>query len=216
MKYQMWIAVAALGLVGCKSKGRDNPPMQMPMAMPDAGATPPPTADDAGGMMPACSLPAAPFGTDIGRKLEPFTLETCDGTPYEFYNDEYCSTTFTVISIAAGWCVPCQEESMVLSDTITEPYRERGVRVLQILVQDEDYLEPDAQFCNRWVSTYNLTNVELLDPMQITSIYFPTNSLPETIVVDGRGVIRFRESGSTQGLGRLRTALDGLLAEIGR
>lgn len=168
------------------------------------------TADAGDGL---CPYPEGPYGTNVLSKFEPFTLEQCDGTPYSFHNEDYCMSRLTVISIAAGWCPPCIRESMLLTETITEPYREAGVRVIQILVQKADYTAPDYAFCNDWVSRYGLTNIELLDPIGVTAHYFPGNSLPSTIIVDDEGIIRFRENGATEGLVSLKAKLDELLAE---
>jgi len=162
----------------------------------------------------ACSLPEAPYGTEIGRNFEPFTLNDCGGNPYEFYGDEFCDSSFTVVSIAAGWCGPCIAESRVLESAITNRYGPSGVRVIQIITQTETYGPPDDAYCQGWVDTYGLSNVELTDPAQITGIYFPGNALPAALIVDSAGVIRFREYGySGSMLGTLSAELDTLLAE---
>lgn len=171
------------------------------------------TGEDGSAAM-ACDAPPAPYGSLVGRKLEPFTLQQCDGTDYSFYNDEYCDSTLTVISIAAGWCPPCIRESSELTERVTEAYRDRGVRVIQILTQDEEYRAPTLEYCQNWVDRFGLTNIELIDPTQITQIYFPGNSLPSTIIVDDEGTIRFRENGATEGLVSLTNKLDELLAEM--
>ena len=103
-------------------------------------------------------------------------------------------------------------ESSELTDRVTEAYRDRGIRVIQILTQDEDYAAPTLGYCEAWVSRFGLTNIELIDPAQVTGIYFPDNSLPSTIIVDSEGVIRFRENGATEGLVSLTSKLDELLA----
>lgn len=168
---------------------------------------------DAGDGMYPCAYPDAPYGTRAGRMFEPFTLNTCDGTPYDFVNADFCdpSHTMTVISIAAGWCPPCIAESMQLTEEITERYRADGVRVIQILTQTEDYMAPDGAWCDAWVDRYNLTNVELIDGEQITGIYFPDGVLPSTIIVDNTGMIRFRENGATEGLISLRAKIEEVL-----
>lgn len=98
--------------------------------------------------------------------------------------------------------------------SITQAYaRTRGVRVIQILIQDEVYAEPSQAFCEGWVSRYGLTNVELRDPTQVTNVFFPDGSLPSTIIVDNEGVIGFRENGVSNQLMNLRKELDELLAE---
>ncbi len=161
-----------------------------------------------------CTAPEGPYGTSTGRVLEPFTLQQCDGTDYSFYNQDWCDSTLTVISIAAGWCGPCIVESSQLTERVTEAYRDQGVRVIQILVQDEDFRAPTLSYCEGWVDRFGLTNIELIDPDQITQIYFPGNSLPSTIIVDSEGVIRFRENGASEGLVSLTSKLDELLAEM--
>jgi peroxiredoxin len=159
----------------------------------------------------------APIGSSVGRSFRDFTLPQCDGTPYTFYNDEFCAPehTFTVVSIAAIWCVPCQQESAQLTARITNAYRDRGVRVVQIIVDGETRNSSftPAQ-CDEWVRTYGLVNPELMDMGgATTNIYFPDGSLPSTLIVDDQGVIRFRENGATMGLVSLSSALDSLLAE---
>lgn len=164
-----------------------------------------------------------PYGTLVGRSFSDFTLNDCNGTPHEFYAEGYCRAehTFTVISIAAGWCMPCQYESSQFTDTIVNQYGPRGVRLIQILVQDPDHNPPGGAFCNQWVNTYNLTvtpnaagvgNYELLDPAQITNAFFPDNALPSTIIIDSEGVIRYYEDGTTESLAGLTAKLDCLLA----
>ena len=168
---------------------------------------------DAGPATMCADPPSEPYGTSVGRKLEPFTLENCaDGTEYSFYNQDYCESSFTVISIAAGWCPPCIRESSELTERVTEAYRDQGVRVIQILTQTEDYSAPSITYCQNWVTRFGLTNIELIDPAQITQIYFPDNVLPSTIIVDSEGVIRFRENGASEGLVSLTAKLDELLA----
>ncbi len=201
------------------------------------GASAPTPANDAGIIVPTdtgalcanhvpdpdhnASDPA--FGTLVGRSFADFTLNDCNGTPREFYGDGYCSasTRFTVISIAAGWCHPCQMESSQLTDAIVNVYGPRGVRVIQIVVQDANYQPPGGAFCNAWASMYNLTvspnasgvgNYELMDPGQITNQYFPDNALPSTLIIDSQGIIRFHEDGASTGLASLTTELDALLS----
>jgi len=161
-----------------------------------------------------CEYPPKPYGAQVNKKLEPFELTTCDGTPYHFVNDGFCESTVTVVSIAAGWCQPCMLESSQLTERITEPYRDRGVRVIQVLVQDPDYGPPDQAFCEDWVAEYGLTNIELLDPAGALQGYFPSGSLPSTVIVDSHGVIRHREDGVSEGLNTLRAEIEDLLEEL--
>ena len=177
------------------------------------------------------------YGTLMGRSFQEFSvmgptgpvatpLVDCDGHPHYFYGEQYCSAThrFTVVSIAAGWCNPCMAESMLITDQLVNRYGSRGVRVIQVLVQDANHLAPTQAFCRQWASTFGLSiapnaagvgSYELIDPQGITNEYFPDGYLPSTLIIDNQGVIRFHEDGLDAQNGMLTSIvgqLDRLLA----
>lgn len=168
------------------------------------------------GSTPLCTnVPSTGFGTSEGRKLRDFTLPQCNNEDYSFYNADFCDPahTLTVVSIAAEWCGPCQMESSMITQYVSQPYADRGVRVIQIVIQNRDYGPPDLDLCNRWVTRFNLTdNIELIDPNGMTADRFPSGSLPSTLIVDETGTIIYREDGVSDGLVTLRAELDRALA----
>jgi thiol-disulfide isomerase/thioredoxin len=187
-----------------------------------AGCNPPEVQDDdAGIVLPdsgpsSCAGdPGAPYGTSEGSNFLPFTLPKCDGTQWSFYGDDegFCEARFTVVSMAAGWCHPCQQEAALMEENLVQAYGDQGVRVAVALIQDPEYNAPDSTFCQQWVDTYGLTNPVMMDADQVTNIYFPMGALPATVIVDSNGIIRHREYGVTTGLETVRAALDELLAE---
>ncbi len=181
-----------------------------PMVQPDSGITLPDS-----GSSPTCGDPGAPYGTSEGSNFKPFTLPRCDGTQWSFYGEAegFCEARFTVVSIAAGWCVPCQMEAQRMEEQLVQAYADQGVRVAVALIQDPYGNAPDATFCQGWVDQYGLTNPVMMDADQVTNIYFPGNMLPATLIVDSHGVIRHREYGLSTGLETTRAALDALLTE---
>lgn len=194
----------ALTLVGCDDS---------PAADPDAGNT---EADagqqaDAG---PVCGDPGTGYGTSLGRNFRPFTLPACDDTPFDFYGEEegFCDARFTLVTAAAGWCVPCQIEAAETEEYINAVYGPQGVRVVVVYIQDEGYNTPDASDCANWKSTYGLSNPVLYDAAQVTNAYFPAGALPSNLIVDSKGVIVHREYGVSQTLETIRAKLDQLLA----
>lgn len=158
-------------------------------------------------------VPTSGFGAIPGRNLSGFTLQDCSGADYTFYNEDFCDAEVTVISIGAGWCPPCIAESEQLEAEINDFYEGQGVRVIQILIQTADYSAPDTAYCQEWVDRFGLSNIELIDPAQLTGIFFPDNSLPSTIIVDHEGVIRFRENGASDGLISLKSAINEVLGD---
>ena len=200
------VGALAAGFMGC--------PAPTPVQTPDAAAT------DAPRNTALCSaVPARNFGTDVGRNFEGFTLQQCDGTNFNFYNDQFCdaSHSITVLSIAAEWCAPCREESRQLRERILLPFEERGLRIVQVIVQNASYGPPDLALCNRWVTTHNLEGViEVIDPDGLTSPFFPSGSLPSTAIIDETGAIVFRENGASPNLVTLSRAVERELTRLGR
>jgi thiol-disulfide isomerase/thioredoxin len=179
-----------------------------------------PVGEDAGDVMlpdsgepqDTCGDPGEGYGTSEGSNFSPFTLQLCDGSDFEFYGEDegFCDASYTVVSIAAGWCGPCRAEAMLMPQLI-EDYAADNVRVVVAIIQDNDYAAPDLAFCQGWVDQYGLTNPVMIDPTQETQIYFPGNSLPATLIVDSEGVIVHREYGVSDNLETVRATLDELL-----
>jgi hypothetical protein len=192
---------AALAIVGC-----DNPASSDS----DSGIL-----GDASNPSAACDYPRSGYGTSEGSNFMPFTLNRCDGTPFEFYGEEegFCDAKFTLVTAAAGWCVPCQMEAAMTEELINEVYGPRGVRVVVVYIQDANYDTPDGEDCQGWKDTYGLSNPVLYDPEQVTNAYFPAGSIPANLIVDSNGVIVHREYGVSEELQTIRATLDQLLAE---
>lgn len=208
-KLSMICIVGALAAFGC---GDDDVVTDDPGDLPEVDMGAP--GEDLGPVdVLSCQdrVPTSGTGATPGRNLSGFTLQDCSGADYTFYNEEFCEAELTVISIAAGWCPPCIAESEQLEEEINQFYAGQGVRVIQILTQTADYSAPDLAYCQGWVDRFGLTNVQLIDPAQLTGIFFPDNALPSTIIVDSQGVIRFRENGATDGLTSLKSAIDEVL-----
>lgn len=200
------ITIAALACAaGCKAPEGDA---DSGITLPDAGQQ----GDDAGS---ACGPPTGGFGTSLGSNFLPLTLPRCDGTPFDFYGEAegFCEARFTLVTAAAGWCVPCQMEAAQTEARLNEVYGDRGVRVVVAYIQDEGHGTPDGDDCQGWVDTYGLSNPVLYDPLQETNVYFPAGALPSNLIFDSNGVIVHRESGVTPNLETIRAKLDQLLGD---
>ncbi|MGE0792385.1 MAG: peroxiredoxin family protein [Sandaracinaceae bacterium] len=203
MRHWGKVALTLVSLLGCVQ----SHPLPEDAGPPDVDAGP----EDAG-TVAACLVPTEGFGTTRGRRFLPFTLETCDGEPYEFYGEDegYCETSFTVLSVCAGWCTPCREEAALMRTQIIDRYAGYGVRLISTLVSDNSYSAPSPDFCEDWQAAYDLETV-LLDPAQQTQVYFPDATFPANLIIDSEGRIVHREYGISTELSSLRAALDSLL-----
>lgn len=219
MKFIAGSVVVALALAGCggsntsPATGSDagtNTATDVPVAATD---TPVAAADV---VTPSESYPAGPYGARIGALFEPFGLTACNRqgaeASWRFDQPDFFSSNVTVVTVSAGWCVPCQMEARQMEAEIVQRYAGMGVRLVQVLVQDANYRAITPSFCNTWVNRYSLTFPVLMDPTNVMGIYYPRGAFPANIVVDRRGRIRAQEYGSETGLSRIRSHIDDVLA----
>lgn len=157
-----------------------------------------------------------PFATAVGQRFRPFALTACNRTgdeaAWRFDGPDFYTSQLTVISIAAGWCVPCQNESGQIQQEIIDHYAGQGVRFVQILVQNPDRTAISSSFCNTWATRYHLPTPELMDPTFVTQPYVPMTAFPGNVIVDRCGQIRWREYGTETGLTSIKRAIDDILA----
>jgi cytochrome c biogenesis protein CcmG/thiol:disulfide interchange protein DsbE len=90
-----------------------------------------------------------------------------------------------LLNVFASWCVPCITEVKVL-----QQLKARGVAIDGIAVRDR----PDdlAQFLARNGDPYERIGS---DPQSRVQIALGSSGVPESFVVDGRGVIRYQHIG---------------------
>lgn len=191
----------------------------------DAGTTEDSSVTEDAGQQDPCQarIPSSGYGVREGRNFAPFAGVTyCDGTEFDFYaeGDGFCGASFTVLIRAAEWCGPCQAEATEIGDGVLDEYREKGVRFLSVMDQNQEGGAPNRQNCENWERVFDLdqANVDhrmLMDPAQEVSVYFPAgeDGYPGNVIVDENGVIRKRIIGFSPNLRTLRTELDRLLAD---
>jgi cytochrome c biogenesis protein CcmG/thiol:disulfide interchange protein DsbE len=90
-----------------------------------------------------------------------------------------------LVNIFASWCVPCVTEVRVL-----QALRERGVRIEGIAIRDRP--QDLADFLARNGDPYERIGS---DPQSQVQISLGSSGVPESFIVDGRGVIRYQQIG---------------------
>ena len=116
----------------------------------------------------------------IERAVPQFALAPAIPTKPGLSSADLATGQPRLLNIFASWCVPCIGEAPVLAEL-----KRRGVRIDAIAVRDT----PDAVngFLARNGDPYERIGADRQSEVQIA---FGSSGVPETFVVDGRGVIR--------------------------
>ena len=140
-----------------------------------------------------------------------FGVSVARGGRVHGLDQQWGQQQLVLFNVGAGWCQPCIEESETLDADIFRPFCQRGLRVVQVVYQDEDSAPATSLFCTNWRERFSLSFPVLKDPLFITQTYFqdPSSQTPLSLLVDNDGVIRFREVGTPSG--DLNTRIDNML-----
>jgi thiol-disulfide isomerase/thioredoxin len=111
-----------------------------------------------------------------------------------------------LVNIWATWCVPCREEFPEL-ESLHRDFRGRGLTVLAVSV-DQGGDGDVRDFIASQGSTFAVGR----DPDGEIQRLFQTVGVPESFLIDARGILRWRKIGALRaGAADARTAIDKVL-----
>ena len=90
-----------------------------------------------------------------------------------------------LVNVFASWCVPCVAEAPLLSEL-----RRRGMPIDAIAVRDR--AEDVSAFLDRHGDPFERIGA---DPQSQAQLALGSSGVPETFIVDGRGIIRYQHMG---------------------
>jgi cytochrome c biogenesis protein CcmG/thiol:disulfide interchange protein DsbE len=108
------------------------------------------------------------------------------GTPQKTLSNADLKGQVWLLNVWASWCVSCRDEHPLL----LEFSRQQLAPLVGLNYKDED------QAANRWLDKHgNPYSVNMTDADGRTGINFGVYGVPETFVVDKRGIVRYKHTG---------------------
>ena len=133
---------------------------------------------------------ATPVDTDVhstleGKPIPAFKLPGALPSKPALSSRDLASGQPHLVNVFASWCVPCVTEVKVL-----QTLKESGVRVDGIAIRDRG--DDLADFLARNGDPYERIGSDAQSQVQIA---LGSSGVPESFVVDGKGVIRYQHIG---------------------
>jgi cytochrome c biogenesis protein CcmG/thiol:disulfide interchange protein DsbE len=123
----------------------------------------------------------------LGHRAPPFSLTRIDAP--DALNSDQLSGRVYVVNFWASWCIPCQQETANL-DAFYQRWRGRGVELVGVL--HEDTVANARTFHRDFGGSWPLVN----DPGDAVGLNYGVRGVPETFVVDSRGIVMARLIGA--------------------
>lgn len=121
----------------------------------------------------------------VGQPLPPFALPAAaDGKP-GVKRDDLLGGQPRLLNVFASWCIPCAAEAPQLARLAMEGFEIDGVAI-------RDHKADLAIFLTRHGNPYTRIGADNLGKLQIA---IGSSGVPETYVIDPKGVIRYQHIG---------------------
>jgi cytochrome c biogenesis protein CcmG/thiol:disulfide interchange protein DsbE len=138
----------------------------------------------------------------IGQSMPQFTLPQAVPDRPGLARSDLATGKPRLLNIFASWCIPCGVESPQLAALAAQGAEVDGIAI-------RDHTEDLAAFLARNGNPYSRIGADNVSAVQLA---IGSSGVPETFVVDGRGVIRYQHIGEIRPedvpmiLGKLRAA----------
>ena len=141
----------------------------------------------------------------IDKPLPEFSLPQLDA-PENLFKPERMKGQVWLLNVWASWCIACRSEHPILNAWV----RQSGVTIVGLNYKDETLA------AKGWLSELgNPYSVNVVDADGRVGIDWGVYGVPETFVIDKRGVIRYKHIGPIT-VDAVQTTLKPLLLELAR
>jgi len=121
----------------------------------------------------------------IGKPLPAFSLQPAHDGQAGLRSGDFRGAQPRLLNIFASWCIPCIAETPVLMQL-----KSMGVEIDAIAIRDRP--EDVARFLERNGNPYSRIGSDVVGKVQIS---LGSSGVPETFVIDGKGIIRHQHIG---------------------
>jgi peroxiredoxin len=135
----------------------------------------------------ACAAAAATL--QVGAPAPAFQLNSSAGKPVAL--SEF-KGQIVLLNFWASWCGPCRQEMPIL-EQLNRQYHAKGVALLGVNV------EPDSAAATNWLKATPVTFPILFDTDSKVSQLYSVQGMPNTVIVDRKGVVRYIHRGYNAG-----------------
>jgi cytochrome c biogenesis protein CcmG/thiol:disulfide interchange protein DsbE len=121
----------------------------------------------------------------VGRPVPAFELPAATPQKPALRQADFTTGQPRVLNIFASWCAPCIAEAPQLLELAKQ-----GIPIDAIAIRDRP--EDVAKFLSRWGDPYQRIGSDTDSRVQLA---LGSSGVPETFVIDGKGVIRYQHIG---------------------
>lgn len=137
----------------------------------------------------AATLTAAAAALQSGAPAPAFQLNSNSGKPLALADFK---GQIVLLNFWATWCGPCRQEMPIL-EQLNRQYHGKGVTLLGINV------EPDSMAAVNWLKATPVSFPILFDVDSKVSSLYEVAGMPNTVIVDRKGVVRYIHRGYSAG-----------------